>query len=683
MKREKLRTMLVSAAVSLLVALGGAGCFVSGFGLRLEHGLWVTASIILASVLCTTCFLRRRGGLIVLCAAAVIGGYLWHEGTAWEQIRYLLYRVSHVYDSAYGWGVLRLTEGSWSSRFSDLPADLPVSILGCAAAMGTCWAMCRRKSSAWGLVPGLLMLGLCMVVTDTVPGITDLFLLLGGCVLLLITGSVRKESTAQGSRVALRAAVPAAVFLVLVTLAIPKEGYVNHSREIQEALARLVMDFPGQLRRTVGGLTDREFSEKVDLSALGPQGRQSLPILEINGSRGGTVYLRGQDYDRYTGTGWESTPDREESFSGSGRITGEVSVRTLTGSYGILYLPYYPSMITTLSGGKCENIQRERVYTFSIQEEPSRSEAGDHANYLSLPSETSARAWTLSREIVSEDASDREKAAAIADYVGNSARYDRDTGRMPRGETDFALWFLEESETGYCVHFATAAAVLLRAAGVPARYVTGYLAQCRGTEWNVVRLDQAHAWVEYFDSQSDCWTLLDATPADLTQEETEPVEETTQPSRETEDTRQETQETVGDTPLPTEQTVLQTTPETRQDPDWLLPLGRWLLTAALAAAVLMLQRTVRIYRRQRRENTGITNRRALALWQEAERLSSLLRQTPPEELRQAAQKAKFSQYTLEPEELEPFTAYLRRCRDRLKKAPWYYQVYYRWILAVY
>ncbi len=201
----------------------------------------------------------------------------------------------------------------------------------------------------------------------------------------------------------------------------------------------------------------------------------------------------------------------------------------------------------------------------------------------------------------------------------------------------------------------------------------------------MVTADQAHAWVEYFDSQSGCWTLLDATPADLTQEETEPVEETTQPTRDTQETLRETQETVGDTAPPTGATVPETVPETSQSPSprWLLSLGKWLVTAMLAAAVLLLQRTVRIYARQRRENTGGTNHRALALWQEAERLSSLLRESPPEELRQIAQKAKFSQHTLNAEELEPFTVYLRRCRNRLKRAPWYYQVYYRWILAVY
>ena len=65
---------------------------------------------------------------------------------------------------------------------------------------------------------------------------------------------------------------------------------------------------------------------------------------------------------------------------------------------------------------------------------------------------------------------------------------------MPPEAEDFAVWFLEEGETGYCVHFATAATVLLRAAGVPARYVTGYMAPVEASTPTTVSADQAHAW---------------------------------------------------------------------------------------------------------------------------------------------------------------------------------------------
>lgn len=46
-------------------------------------------------------------------------------------------------------------------------------------------------------------------------------------------------------------------------------------------------------------------------------------------------------------------------------------------------------------------------------------------------------------------------------------------GAMPEGE-DFVEYFLFTNKKGYCVHFASAAVLLLRSLGVPARYAEGY-----------------------------------------------------------------------------------------------------------------------------------------------------------------------------------------------------------------
>ncbi|MFR9721516.1 transglutaminaseTgpA domain-containing protein [Aeromonas diversa] len=72
--------------------------------------------------------------------------------------------------------------------------------------------------------------------------------------------------------------------------------------------------------------------------------------------------------------------------------------------------------------------------------------------------------------------------------------------------------FLFTQRRGFCAHYASAAAFLLRAAGIPARLVSGY----QGGEWNpqgeYLALYQydAHAWVEYLDEQGK-WQRLDPT----------------------------------------------------------------------------------------------------------------------------------------------------------------------------
>ncbi len=73
--------------------------------------------------------------------------------------------------------------------------------------------------------------------------------------------------------------------------------------------------------------------------------------------------------------------------------------------------------------------------------------------------------------------------------------------------------FLFSQPAGHCELFASAAVLLLRAAGVPARYVTGF----RGGDWNAVggyvavRDDRAHAWAEAFVPDAG-WVRVDATP---------------------------------------------------------------------------------------------------------------------------------------------------------------------------
>ncbi|GGW57988.1 transglutaminase family protein [Alishewanella tabrizica] len=83
----------------------------------------------------------------------------------------------------------------------------------------------------------------------------------------------------------------------------------------------------------------------------------------------------------------------------------------------------------------------------------------------------------------------------------------------PRLGRDAIDQFLFESRVGFCSHYASATAVVLRAAGIPARVVGGY----QGGEWQqnqqylLVRQREAHAWVEYL--LHDEWHRFDPTAA--------------------------------------------------------------------------------------------------------------------------------------------------------------------------
>ncbi|HIJ84133.1 MAG TPA: hypothetical protein HPQ00_07995, partial [Magnetococcales bacterium] len=83
--------------------------------------------------------------------------------------------------------------------------------------------------------------------------------------------------------------------------------------------------------------------------------------------------------------------------------------------------------------------------------------------------------------------------------------------------------FLLGSKQGHCEYFATASALLLRRAGIPARYVFGYAVSEADSQkgWYLARQRDAHAWTSVFiDGQ---WRIEDFTPPDWRQLENENI----------------------------------------------------------------------------------------------------------------------------------------------------------------
>jgi hypothetical protein len=76
--------------------------------------------------------------------------------------------------------------------------------------------------------------------------------------------------------------------------------------------------------------------------------------------------------------------------------------------------------------------------------------------------------------------------------------------------------FLTQTRAGHCEYFATAAILMLREAGVPARYATGYAVMERDMKRGtfVIRGTHAHAWCRVWDEGSGRWIDFDPTPPD-------------------------------------------------------------------------------------------------------------------------------------------------------------------------
>jgi hypothetical protein len=80
--------------------------------------------------------------------------------------------------------------------------------------------------------------------------------------------------------------------------------------------------------------------------------------------------------------------------------------------------------------------------------------------------------------------------------------------------------FLLHTRKGHCEYFATAATLLLREAGIPARYAVGFTVHEASGRKFVVRLRDAHAWCLVWDKATRTWADFDPTPASWVQAET-------------------------------------------------------------------------------------------------------------------------------------------------------------------
>jgi hypothetical protein len=130
---------------------------------------------------------------------------------------------------------------------------------------------------------------------------------------------------------------------------------------------------------------------------------------------------------------------------------------------------------------------------------------------LNVPIHLDPRIRQLASRIFAGCNTTSEKIDAVVNYFHTNFAYSLEVN-IPPNEDRLTYFLLKESE-GYCEYFASGAAILLRLAGVPTRYVTGFLVTERDPEsetW-VAQNMNAHAWVEAWDQERNRWTIVEAT----------------------------------------------------------------------------------------------------------------------------------------------------------------------------
>jgi len=130
--------------------------------------------------------------------------------------------------------------------------------------------------------------------------------------------------------------------------------------------------------------------------------------------------------------------------------------------------------------------------------------------YLALPPNTNPKTRILVEGWKKRGLSERELIYRSSEFL-QQFTYSLKSPPLGRNQVDD---FIFETKIGYCQHFSSSFAVMMRMAGIPSRIVMGYTGGELNTIGNYWRLSQsnAHAWNEvYLDGE---WIKVDPTPAD-------------------------------------------------------------------------------------------------------------------------------------------------------------------------
>ena len=290
------------------------------------------------------------------------------------------------------------------------------------------------------------------------------------------------------------------------------------------------------------------------LADLGAWKKNDTPALAVTMETPQRLYLRGGVWETYTGSRWETlAADVRGNYSdlfywlhengffgqsqiaGASAVTGEkttaaMQIRTLGACAGHSYLPYALADPVLPDAKQIGDIGTPNSFVNSaylpgslpawhaVQRTLSaRQGEPEIAEYLTLEHAYSDYVYQVdlqltetSRAVLERQLEKPEKNYTLSEirnlirnYLGEKMHYDSGAVTHLHGG-DFLQDTLESGGSGYSVHYATAAVLMLRYFGVPARYVEGYCLSAAdaakaeaGTEI-VLTGENAHAWAEYY-----------------------------------------------------------------------------------------------------------------------------------------------------------------------------------------
>ncbi|MCU4987830.1 DUF3488 and DUF4129 domain-containing transglutaminase family protein [Bacillus cereus] len=257
-------------------------------------------------------------------------------------------------------------------------------------------------------------------------------------------------------------------------------------------------------------------------------------------------YWRVETKDFYTGKGWEVSENQKKvSFKNKNDVVSwyeqntkkETTKATITMQKSYPHLTYPAGLVSVeASSDVSYNVDpfSEKIYTmdgdssttlnsykvtyeipeFSIENLKAVKTNEGHetspyfmTKYTQLPESLPERVRDLAVNLTNDKVNRYDKVLAIENYfTDHSFVYETTNVSFPAKNQDYVDQFLFDTKSGYCNNFSTSMIVLLRSAGIPARWVKGYtegtldntLVGAEGEDVYKIANDNAHSWVEVY-----------------------------------------------------------------------------------------------------------------------------------------------------------------------------------------
>ncbi|MFB6162900.1 MAG: DUF3488 and DUF4129 domain-containing transglutaminase family protein [Halococcoides sp.] len=263
--------------------------------------------------------------------------------------------------------------------------------------------------------------------------------------------------------------------------------------------------------------------DSIDLSENCTQ-KNRTPIFRAWSPR--PAYWRIRAYRTYTGTGWAdpgvfastdgSTLDLGGPRASASPVRYTVSLQAPRRHLPTMWRPTAievvgdsPQLAVAPTGGVQSADQLSAGTQYTARSLVPRSDpaalkaagrdypAAIEDRYTQVPDQTPDRVAQFTDELTAETDSPFETALVVRDWLKENKEYSKQT--TLEDDRPMADQFIFEADAGFCQHFATTMAVMLRTQGIPARYVTGYASGSKvgENEYQVTRAE-AHAWTEVY-----------------------------------------------------------------------------------------------------------------------------------------------------------------------------------------